>query len=130
MNDLKQEYLNAKYAEYDDESDIPYKHKRKHHAPKKSKHKHEYENVVIVDHDHPDSFRLLGRCKKCGKVGGAQRDHRIDKKFPDITYEGLRWFIGCRMGCEKEYEDFKEWCKKHYTTIDNPEFDVFKDKYL
>lgn len=130
MSDLKQKYLDTKYAEYDDESDIPYKHKRVKHHTKKSNHKHEYENIVIVDTSNPDSFKLISRCTICGKVNGAKKDERIEKKFPHITYAGMLWLIGCRLGYEEEYEEFKDWCKKHYTVIDAPEFDGFRTKYI
>lgn len=128
MSDLKQKYLDAKYAEHDDESDVPYKHKSVKHPVKKSKHKHEYENCVIVDSNKPDSFHLISRCTICGKISDVKRDKRIDKKFPNVHYSFLcSYALG---GSEEEYEEFKKWCKKNYTVIDAPEFDVFRTKYI
>lgn len=127
MNDLKQEYLDAKYAEYDDESDVPYKHKRVKHHVKKSNHKHKYENVVVVDPDKKDSFNLMSRCFICGKIGDVKKDNRIDKKFPHVRYGFL---CGYMAGYESEYEDFVSWCKEHYDVIETPEFDMFRTKYI
>lgn len=121
---VHQKYLDAKYAEYDDESDMAYK-KRKHvHKPvKKSDHKHEYENVVVIYADKPDSFQLVGRCNVCGKIGKTQRDKRIDKKFPNVYYRGFG--IGCPIDCEDEYEAFKKWCKEHYTVYEVDDFSEY-----
>lgn len=127
MSDLKQEYLNAKYAEYDDESDIPYKHKRKHYAPKKSKHKHEYENIAIVDPNNKDSFYLSSACKMCGKIGDVQKDKRIDRKFPHVRYNT---FCSFASGHEDEYNDFVEWCKENYEVIEMPFDDLWRVKYI
>lgn len=121
---VHQKYLDAKYAEYDDESDMAYK-KRKHvHKPvKKSDHKHEYENVVVIYADKPDSFQLVGRCNVCGKIGKTQRDKRIDKKFPHVYYRGFG--IGHPIDCEDEYEAFKKWCKEHYTVYEVDDFSEY-----
>lgn len=131
MNDLKQEYLNAKYADYDDESDVPYKRKRKHIHPKKSKHKHEYENVVIVEPDKPDNIHLISRCSVCGKVGYVQKDARIERKFPHVHYDmfcGVRYENGDNH--KEEYEDFVKWVKEEYDTVDMKFDDLWRVKYL
>lgn len=113
-SDLKEEYLSKKYAEYDDESDVAYK-KRKHvhKSVKKSDHKHEYENVVVLNPENPDLFSLVGRCNICGKIGETQHDKRIDKRFPHVSYKGFS--LSYPIEFENEYEDFKKWCKEHYT---------------
>lgn len=127
MNDLKQEYLDAKYAEHDDESDVPYKHKRKHNKPKKSKHKHEYKNIVVVDPDKKDSFSLASACQICGKIGGVQKDKHIDRKFPHVRYNT---FCSYTMGFKDEFEEFKDWCKNNYDVIDMSFDDWWKAKYI
>lgn len=126
---VHQKYLDAKYAEYDDESDVAYK-KRKHvHKPiKKSDHKHMYENIVVLDPNNPKSFSLTSRCSVCGKVGVVQSDKRIDKKFPNVDYK--TWLLGYRLGCNDEYEAFEDWCKKHYAVYDIPDFDTLSTKYI
>ena len=128
-SDLKEEYLNKKYAEYDDESDLAYK-KRKHiHKPiKKSNHKHMYENVVVVNPEKPDSFSLVGRCAVCGKVGNVRRDKRLDKKFPHVSY--TNYLLGITSRYDNEYEDFKKWCKQHYTVYEIENFDLWDCKYI
>ena len=46
-SDFKQEYLDAKYAYFDGETDAKPKKKSKKKPPKKANHKHEYTNVII-----------------------------------------------------------------------------------
>lgn len=127
MNDLKQEYLDAKYAMYDDESDTPYRHKRKKHGVKKSKHKHKYENCVIVDPTKDKSFYLVSVCKMCGKIGDVQKDKRIDRKFPHVRYNNICSFAS---GHEDEFEEFKDWCKENYEVIEMPFDDLWRVKYI
>lgn len=127
--DLKEEYLNKKYAEYDDEADGRYMKKRHVQKPvKKSDHKHKYENVVVVDPNHSNSFGLVGRCSVCGKIGNVQHDKRIDKKFPNVNYTS--WLLGYTLGFENEYEAFEDWCKKHYTVYEIEGFNLLDNKYL
>lgn len=128
-SDLKKEYLDKKYAEYDDESDVMYK-KRKHvhKTVKKSDHKHEYENVVVIDPTDKDSFNLVGRCKVCGKIGRPVKDNRIDRKFPNVQYTS--WYVGILLGNEEEYGDFEKWCKEHYTVYKIENFDLWENKYI
>lgn len=127
--DLKQEYLNKKYTEYDDESDAPYIHKRPNRRTKKSKHKHEYENCYIHDSSNPDSFGIFAsRCKVCGKIGDTQTDKRIERKFPHVSYKNS--FATHSIEHEQEYEDFVKWFDKHYNTYDVPGFDICKTKYI
>lgn len=127
MNDLKQEYLDTKYAEYDDESDVPYKHKKKKHSVKKSKHKHEYENIVIVEPDRANSFHLASACKMCGKIGYVQKDKHIDRKFPNVRYNTICSFAS---GHEDEFEEFKDWCKENYEVIEMPFDGLWRVKYI
>lgn len=127
MNDLKQEYLDTKYAEYDDESDVPYKHKKKKHSVKKSKHKHEYENIVIVEPDRANSFHLASACKMCGKIGYVQKDKYIERKFPNVRYNNICSFAS---GHEDEFEEFKDWCKDNYEVIEMSFDDLWKVKYI
>ena len=128
MSDIKREYIEKKYAEYDDESDVPYKHCRsKRHAPKKSKHKHEYENCVVVDPNRDDSFNLISTCKMCGKIGDAQKDKRIDRKFPHVRYNR---FCSHVAGYEDEYNEFVEWCKENYEVIEMPLDYLWSIKYI
>lgn len=126
-SDLKQEYLDAKYADYDDESDAPYHRKRKHCKPKKSNHKHEYVNIAIVDSNNKDSFYLASACKMCGKIGDVQKDKRIDRKFPHVRYNT---FCSFASGHEDEYNDFVEWCKENYEVIEMPFDDLWRVKYI
>lgn len=126
--DLKQNYLNKKYAEHNDEVDVPYIHKRPKRKAKKSNHKHEYKNCVIVDSTNPKVFQLISRCNECGKVMKPVHDKRIDRKFPNISYQ--TWFINYPTEHEQEYENFKEWCKNRYNTYDVPDFDLWKVKYI
>lgn len=128
-SDIKEEYLNKKYAKYDDESDVVYK-KRKHvNKPvKKSDHKHEYENVVVIDPRHNDLFYLVGRCKVCGKTSNTVKDKRIERKFPNVRYSS--WWLGYLMGSQEDYEDFKKWCKEHYNVYKIEDFDLWENKYI
>lgn len=132
MNDWKEEYLTKKYAEYDDESDVAYK-KRKHvHKPvKKSNHRHEYENVIVTDPT-KDSFNLVSRCKVCGKIDDPVKDSRLERKFPNVRYSSM--FIGHSVSTKEEFdkmcEDFKKWCKEHYTVYEIEGFDPTKNKCI
>lgn len=132
-NDIKEEYLNKKYAEYDDESDMKYK-KRKyvHKKVKKANHKHEYENVVVVDPAIKDSFYLIGRCPVCGKISEPVKDSVLERKFPNIQYHMM--FIAFAVDSDEEYkskcEDFKNWCKEHYTVYEVDGFKPLFNKYL
>lgn len=128
-NDFYEQYLDKKYAEYDDESDVVYK-KRRHvdKRVKKSNHKHEYENVVVIDPDKYDSFHLVSRCNICGKIGEVQCDKRIEKKFPHVSYKS--WLLGYIAGFDNEYEDFIRWCKKHYTVYEIPDLNIWNTKYI
>lgn len=127
--DLKEEYLNKKYAEYDDESDGRYMKKR--HVSKrvkKSDHRHEYENVVVIDPTVKDSFYLVGRCKVCGRMSHPVKDIRIERKFPHSMY--YTWHIGYVVSHEDEYEAFVKWCKEHYTVYEVENFSLWDNKYL
>lgn len=128
-SDLKQEYLDAKYAAYDDESDAPYHRKRKHSKPKKSNHKHMYVNTVIVKPNEKDSFVLVGVCKQCGKIGNVQTDKRIERKFPDVAYQ-WSFMSNYPRGSEDEYEDFKKWCKDNYEVVEVDYDDFWDLKYI
>ena len=128
MNDLKQEYLDAKYADYDDESDAPYHRKRKHCKPKKSNHKHEYVNMVVVNPEKKDDFHLVGACKQCGKIGSVQTDKRIERKFPNIKYKS--YIISHVVGHENEYDEFVKWCKDNYDVVEVDYDDIWDLKYI
>lgn len=127
-SDLKQEYLDAKYADYDDESDAPYHRKRKHSKPKKSNHKHEYVNMVVVNPEKKDDFHLVGACKQCGKIGNVQTDKRIERKFPNIKYKS--YIIYYAVGHESEYDEFVKWCKDNYEVVEIDYDDMWDLKYI
>ena len=125
--DLKQIYLDMKYADYDDESDVPHRRKREKRKPQKSDHKHQYRNCVIIDTKKGDSFYLASYCVSCGKIGDVKSDKHIDRKFPHVSYKS---WLSCEAGHEDEYEDFKKWCKKNYNVFEVEGYDPFKDKYV
>lgn len=125
--DLKQMYLDMKYAEYDDESDVPYHRRRERRKAQKSNHKHQYRNCVIIDPNEKDSFHLASYCVSCGKIGEVRRDKHIDRKFPHVNYEYL--YITANE-YEAEYEDFVKWCKRNYDVFEVENYDPFKDKYV
>lgn len=131
-NNIKEEYLNKKYAEYDDESDVVYrKRKHVHKTVKKSDHKHEYENAVVIDPTE-DSFWLVGRCKVCGKISNPIDDNSLKRKFPNVLCSTMwiGYVANTEQECRKEREDFKEWCKEHYTVYEVDGFDPLKNKYV
>ena len=127
-SDLKQEYLDAKYADYDDESDAPYHRKRKHCKPKKSNHKHEYVNIAVVNPERKDYLHLFGACKQCGKIGNVQTDKRIERKFPNIKYKS--YIISRVVGHENEYDEFVKWCKDNYDVVEVDYDDIWGLKYI
>lgn len=127
-SDLKQEYLDAKYADYDDESDVPYHRKRKHNKPKKSNHKHEYVNIAVVNPERKDYLHLFGACKQCGKIGNVQTDKRIERKFPNIKYKS--YIISRVVGHESEYDEFMKWCKDNYEVVEIDYDDMWDLKYI
>lgn len=127
-SDLKQEYLDAKYADYDDESDVPYHRKRKHSKPKKSNHKHEYVNIAVVNPERKDYLHLFGACKQCGKIGNVQTDKRIERKFPNIKYKS--YIISRVVGHESEYDEFVKWCKDNYEVVEIDYDDMWDLKYI
>lgn len=127
-SDLKQEYLDAKYADYDDESDVPYHRKRKHSKPKKSNHKHEYVNIAVVNPERKDYLHLFGACKQCGKIGNVQTDKRIERKFPNIKYKS--YIISRVVGHESEYDEFVKWCKDNYEVVEVDYDDIWDLKYI
>ena len=127
-SDLKQEYLDAKYADYDDESDTPYHRKRKHNKPKKSNHKHEYVNIAFVNPERKDYLHLFGACKQCGKIGNVQTDKRIERKFPNIKYKS--YIISRVVGHESEYDEFVKWCKDNYEVVEIDYDDMWDLKYI
>lgn len=127
-SDLKQEYLDAKYADYDDESDVPYHRKRKHNKPKKSNHKHEYVNIAVVNPERKDYLHLFGACKQCGKIGNVQTDKRIERKFPNIKYKS--YIISRVAGHESEYDEFVKWCKDNYEVVEIDYDDMWDLKYI
>jgi hypothetical protein len=125
--DLKQDYLDMKYADYDDESDVPYRRKRERRKTQKSDHKHQYRNCVIVDPKEPKSFYLASYCVSCGKIGDVKSDKHIERKFPHVSY---KYWMSYEAGFEDEYEDFVKWCKKSYNVFEVENYDPFKDKYV
>lgn len=127
-SDLKQEYFDAKYADYDDESDAPYHRKRKHNKPKKSNHKHEYVNIAVVNPERKDYLHLFGACKQCGKIGNVQTDKRIERKFPNIKYKS--YIISRVVGHESEYDEFVKWCKDNYEVVEIDYDDMWDLKYI
>lgn len=127
-SDLKQEYLDAKYADYDDESDVLYHRKRKHNKPKKSNHKHEYVNIAVVNPERKDYLHLFGACKQCGKIGNVQTDKRIERKFPNIKYKS--YIISRVVGHESEYDEFVKWCKDNYEVVEVDYDDIWDLKYI
>lgn len=127
-SDIKQEYLDAKYADYDDESDVPYHRKRKHNKPKKSNHKHEYVNIAVVNPERKDYLHLFGACKQCGKIGNVQTDKRIERKFPNIKYKS--YIISRVVGHESEYDEFVKWCKDNYEVVEVDYDDIWDLKYI
>lgn len=127
--DTRKEYLDAKYAKYDDESDAPYRRKKKHDKPKKSNHKHEYANTVLTHADKPDSFMLVSVCRQCGKINSVMTDKRIERKFPHIRYKNT--LIGFPTEYKEEYDEFVEWCKDNYETIEmDYDCDWWELKYI
>lgn len=127
-SDLKQEYFDAKYADYDDESYAPYHRKRKHNKPKKSNHKHEYVNIAVVNPERKDYLHLFGACKQCGKIGNVQTDKRIERKFPNIKYKS--YIISRVVGHESEYDEFVKWCKDNYEVVEIDYDDMWDLKYI
>ena len=130
-SDLKQEYLDAKYAYFDGETDAKPKKKSKKKPPKKANHKHEYTNVII-EYEYSKNYpvqRLAGKparviesyCTICGKMDTAKQDPVAAKLFPHI-HTGYFGFLSHIAGYESECEDYRQWTLKHYPHYSMPDY--------
>lgn len=122
--DYKEEYLNKKYAEHDDEQ-CRYKHKKKKTHVKKSKHKHDYVNCVVVSEG---KEYFVSRCSICGKLSEFKHDDALSKMFPDLNRRYLVFFL--YFNSFENSEAVKEWCLENYQVFHVDNFDQFKDKYI
>lgn len=130
-SDLKQEYLDAKYAYFDGETDAKPKKKSKKKIPKKANHKHEYTNVII-EYEYPKNYpiqRLAGQpaqviesyCTICGKMDTAKQDPVAVKLFPHI-HTGHFGFLSHIAGYEHECENYRQWALSHYPHYSMPDY--------
>lgn len=130
-SDLKQEYLNAKYAYVDGYVDTKPKKKSKRKTPKKAKHKHHYENIII-DYIYPKNYPSQDRvgkktyvlrsyCTICGKLGEVQEDTVVKQLFPHIWIEPFG-FVFHISKYNQEYEDYNQWSLSHYPHYYMPDY--------
>lgn len=126
-SNIKQEYLDRKYANTDDEVDTKYKKKSKKKTPKKANHKHDYKNCVI-DFIYPKNYglpkyngkpgqALASYCPICGKLNiDVQEDKEVSKLFPHVAhgYFSFLFAQSARGMTQEEWANYRQWCNDNY----------------